>query len=203
MAIFRGILVALAMSALLACSEEKAPEAPAPQQAAAPAHPATPVHPQAANNRGRVISNTAVGGYSYIEVDVGGQNVWLAANRVNVEPGSEITWGNYAVMRNFNSQALNRTFDQILFVSTVSSPSLPAANATSGKAVSVATAGGYTYIEVEVPGGSKWLAAPAATVKQGDTVSWNGGATMRNFTSSSLNRTFDEIVFVGGVQVAN
>ena len=69
--------------------------------------------------------------------------------------------------------------------------------------LSVSQSAGYSYIEVETPkGAGTWLAAPMTDVKPGDTVSWSGGSVMRNFSSSSLDRTFDEILFVAGVSVA-
>jgi hypothetical protein len=36
-------------------------------------------------------------------------------------------------------------------------------------------------------------------VQVGDTVTWQGGSVMNNFSSSSLNRTFDQIIFVAAV----
>jgi hypothetical protein len=199
---YSALLVLAVSVGLMACSESEAPKPQQQAAAPAPAHPPV-AQPATSANQGKVISNTVVGGYSYIEADSGGKSVWLAANRIGVKPGDDITWGNYAMMRKFTSKALNRTFDEILFVSSVSSDSLPQANATSGKVLSATDAAGYSYIEVEVPGGTKWLAAPVTKISQGDQVSWGDGAVMRNFSSSSLNRTFDEIVFVGGIKVAN
>ena len=76
-----------------------------------------------------------------------------------------------------------------------------AASGPSGVVKSSTTAGGYTYLEVDQDGKSVWIAAPETTVKVGDTVRWSGGMTMRNFTAKSLDRTFDQIVFSGGVSV--
>jgi plastocyanin len=73
--------------------------------------------------------------------------------------------------------------------------------ANSGLVKSATNAGGYTYIEVQQGNGTVWVAAPETQVKAGDKVSWDGGAVMSNFTAKSLNRTFDQIVFAGGVNV--
>ncbi|MDH3991152.1 MAG: hypothetical protein OEV34_18605, partial [Gammaproteobacteria bacterium] len=70
-------------------------------------------------NRGRVLSSIQVPGYTYIEVRNNSRNVWLAGNPVEVATGEVITWGQSALMRNFRSNALNRTFEEIIFVSTV------------------------------------------------------------------------------------
>lgn len=191
--------------------------AAAPGAAQMPAgHP--PVQAQASGampintpNVGRVVSVAQAGPYTYVEVDQSGRRIWLAGSRTeNLARGALVRWGEAAVMRNFKSKALDRTFDQVLFVAGIqpvnagqpqqaaSSPQ-PAAN--TGKVLAVMNASGYSYIEVESQGGRKWLAAPQSTVKVDDTVAWNGGATMHNFNSKSLNRVFGEIDFVDAVTV--
>ena len=77
------------------------------------------------------------------------------------------------------------------------------ANQHQAKVVSVTHAAGYTYMEVELDGRNTWVAASPVNVKTGDTVSWSGGAPMQNFTSKSLRKTFDEIIFVDQVSVVN
>jgi hypothetical protein len=62
------------------------------------------------------------------------------------------------------------------------------------------TSAGYSYIHVEQNGSRVWLAAPETAINVGQSISWNGGAPMRNFNSQSLNRVFDEIYFVSAVQ---
>jgi len=62
-------------------------------------------------------------------------------------------------------------------------------------------AGGYTYMEVENKGKQFWVAAPMMNVKRNDHIAWSDGAVMKNFTSSSLRRTFDEIIFVSAAKV--
>ena len=152
--------------------------------------------------RGKVINVENAGGYSYIQADMQGQAVMLAATQANVKAGDNIGWGDFMVMKNFHSKALNRDFAQIFFVSQVV-PVGAAPAPSKGVVASVSSGGGYTYIEVDKGGSSTWLAAPMTAVKTGDTVSWNGGSTMTNFTSSSMGKTFDEIVFVSGVAVGN
>jgi hypothetical protein len=43
----------------------------------------------------------------------------LAGNPVEVAEGDVISWGQSATMRNFESRALNKTFDELVFVSAV------------------------------------------------------------------------------------
>ncbi|MCF6218766.1 MAG: hypothetical protein L3J62_06740 [Gammaproteobacteria bacterium] len=67
--------------------------------------------------------------------------------------------------------------------------------------ISVTHAAGYTYMEIEFNGKNTWIAASPVNVKTGDTIAWAGGAPMSNFTSKSLRKTFDEIIFVDQVSV--
>ena len=72
---------------------------------------------------------------------------------------------------------------------------------TSGKVVKAMHAGGYTYMEMESAGQQFWIAATMMNVKRNDHVSWRDAAVMKNFKSSSLHRTFDEILFVSSATV--
>lgn len=69
---------------------------------------------------GTVKSVTNGGGYSYIEVDRGGSTVWVAANQVATKPGDKVQWQGGSVMSNFTAKSINRTFDSIVFASSVS-----------------------------------------------------------------------------------
>ncbi|MCX5869840.1 MAG: DNA-binding protein [Deltaproteobacteria bacterium] len=72
-------------------------------------------------------------------------------------------------------------------------------NIISGKVLETMDAGGYTYLQVDTGKAQQWVAIPQAKVKVGDDVSYHNGAVMPNFTSKSLNRTFDSIVFSPGL----
>jgi len=61
----------------------------------------------------------------------------------------------------------------------------------------------YTYIEVKQDNQTRWLAATTVAVKKGDTIQFNDGVTMTNFTSKTLKRVFPSITFVDRVVVAN
>lgn len=73
-----------------------------------------------------------------------------------------------------------------------------AAPPITGKVVETTDAGGYTYLCVEKDGGKTWVAVPTMSVKVGDAVSLNPGNVMTNFSSKTLNRTFDKIIFSSG-----
>lgn len=74
--------------------------------------------------------------------------------------------------------------------------------AGQGKVLTVTHAAGYTYMEIDTGDGkSTWIAANAMRVKEGDTVQWQDAMVMQNFTSKSLHKTFDKILFVSYANV--
>ena len=69
----------------------------------------------------------------------------------------------------------------------------------SGKVVETMDAGGYTYVNVEKNGQSSWAAVPVTKVNVGQEIEVRAGMQMGTFTSKSLNRTFEKIVFSPGL----
>lgn len=59
----------------------------------------------------------------------------------------------------------------------------------------------FTYLEVDQDGQTRWLAATTVAVKKGDIVEFTEDSTMDNFTSKTLNRTFDTLTFVSHAAV--
>ena len=160
---------------------------------------------------GQVLSVIPVQGYTYIEVRNNERDLWLAGSTIEVSEGDVISWSGAMTMRDFYSKALDRTFDEILFVSAIDAGAHGSANAApavpdvnKGTVVSAQNAAGYTYVELETESGQiVWLAAPETEVSVGDQVAWPGGARMADFTSTTLNRTFPEILFVKKVSVTH
>lgn len=186
---------------LTACSDDS-------QLADNPAQPAQASNSTASTrlatptvNTGTVKSIQNSGGYTYLEIDIDGEVFWMASPLSSVQPGEKVMWNDYAMMKNFTSKSADRTFDQIMFVDKVVSASAMVKSGHSGSVLEILNAGGYSYIQVEEQGKKTWLAAPVVEIKVGQNISWNSGAAMRNFTSKSLNRSFDEIFFVSAVQV--
>ncbi len=79
-------------------------------------------------------------------------------------------------------------------------PAQPAAG-HKGKVVSTMNAAGYTYMEVEEQGRRIWAAAKETKIAVGDEVEFPDSLVMQNFTSKTLNRTFDKIFFVSSLRV--
>jgi len=195
----RSVVLAIVTLLLAACGSENVPVD----------FEAAVSSTELSGNRGEVLSSIQVPGYTYIEVRTDGRILWLAGNPVEVADGEIITWDAAMVMQDFQSNALNRTFDEVVFISAVhqgadAAPTVaqlePEPN--SGTVLSTENAAGYIYIELETDAGETlWLAAPETEVAVADRVAWRGGSIMVNFESRSLDRTFPEILFVGGVSI--
>jgi hypothetical protein len=67
-------------------------------------------------HKGKVLSSIDASIYTYIEVSENGKTVWLAAPTVAVKKGDTIGYDDGAVMTNFFSKSLNRTFETVIFV---------------------------------------------------------------------------------------
>jgi len=70
----------------------------------------------------------------------------------------------------------------------------------SGKVVETMNSGNYTYVCLENNGKKTWFAMPETTVKVGQQVTCRPGGEMKNFTSKTLKRTFESIIFTDGLQ---
>jgi hypothetical protein len=68
----------------------------------------------------------------------------------------------------------------------------------SGKVVETMNTGGYTYVCIEKKGKKTWAAVPEMKVTVGQKISLAPGQEMDNFTSKTLHRTFDKIIFSAG-----
>jgi hypothetical protein len=69
----------------------------------------------------------------------------------------------------------------------------------TGKVLETMNSGGYTYMKIEEGDASYWVAGPAAKVQVGDRVSFVEEMRMPGFTSNTLNRRFDQLLFVSGI----
>lgn len=69
-----------------------------------------------------------------------------------------------------------------------------------GTVVETMNTGGYTYVFLENDQHQVWIAGPETAVQIGDIMQAAEGMPMSNFTSNTLNRTFDVIYFSGSLQ---
>jgi len=66
----------------------------------------------------------------------------------------------------------------------------------TGKVLQTMDSGGYTYVYLQQDKGKKiWVAMPTAKMTVGKKVSLVSGEEFSNFKSTTLNRTFDKIIF--------
>ena len=98
---------------------------------------------------------------------------------------------------------LKMCFIVLVLALTVTGSALPSyaadAQALSGKVVQTMDSGGYTYAQIENKGVKTWVAVPQTKVVKGQNISFAPGVEMQNFESKTLKRTFDKIIFSGGV----
>ena len=209
----RVLLVLGAMALATACTDSTQQDpAQSAAETAVAVHPAVQPTPAASpaaaqggaprQNQGVVRAVEIAGAYTYARVDVDGDEFWLATTITALEPGAEVAWKDYAMMTNFRSKALDREFEQILFVDRLLPVGGQTASLRRGVVAESLNAAGYSFIRVDEDGHSVWLAAPEIALEVGQTVEWQGGGQMRNFTSRSLDRVFDEIIFVDRVQIS-
>ncbi len=204
-----GLSVSLLIAPLVGCA---GPAKTAPPVNAAPA-------PSALS--GKVVETMDAGGYTYICLEKGGTKTWVAAPIMKVAVGDEVQLYPGMEMNDFTSKALNRTFEKIIFSGgpiqnpaaqsaapadsahtkpgQPSKASTPEKPITAGKVVETMNAGSYTYICLEKDGKRGWAAVPATQVSIGDEIEIKPGVEMGKFTSKTLNRTFDNIIFSAGI----
>lgn len=102
-----------------------APQPPAQQSAAPAGHQLSPAQQQALAEarslpkQGTVLELMHAAGYTYMKVDIGtDEPLWIAASMMRAKANDTVQWGDAAVLHNYNSKTLHRTFDKILFVSS-------------------------------------------------------------------------------------
>ncbi|HTN93956.1 MAG TPA: hypothetical protein VMJ33_05205 [Gallionella sp.] len=70
-------------------------------------------------NTGKVLETMDASIYTYMQVTSPNGPVWLAASKTKVAKGNTISYPDGAVMTNFASKSLNRTFDKIIFIDKI------------------------------------------------------------------------------------
>ncbi|MFO1487698.1 MAG: nucleotide-binding protein [Verrucomicrobiota bacterium] len=74
----------------------------------------------AASLSGKVTETMDSGGYTYVQVDTGSNQVWAAASRFPVKTGDVVTFSDAMPMKSFHSDSLKRDFALIYFVEDIS-----------------------------------------------------------------------------------
>ena len=65
---------------------------------------------------GKVVETMNSGGYTYVQIEKEGTKTWVAVRQISgVKKGQTMSFQPGALMQNFHSGTLNRTFDKIYF----------------------------------------------------------------------------------------
>ena len=146
--------------------------------------------------------------------------LWMALPNITAKSGDVFYYESGMAMGKFTSKELSRTFDQILFLATVSTsldvnektilplPVVDTAQANMPPLVAhtvvlkeVLDAGGYIYLRVMEGKTELWLAIVKVQVKVGQTYHYDDASLMKNFYSKELKRTFPEIYFLAKLSI--
>jgi len=193
-----------------ACSRGGDPPGAAQQAGGALPEGHPPISGQAAGGQqgpgGIVLETVDGGGYTYVRLGANGQEIWVAGPVTALAVGDTVVMVNPMAMGQFTSKALERTFDNLYFADAFRKPgevaaAAPDAGAKTGVVQETMNSGGYTYARVSAGDVDVWLAGPETVVSEGQTISWTGGMVMTGFKSKSLDRTFDQILFVNSIHV--
>ena len=83
---------------------------------------------------------------------------------------------------------------------SVQASAAPRPSIIKGKVLEKMEASNYTYVRLGDSAGNEiWAALPKTELEIGEEISLMGGTAMGNFTSKSLNRTFESIIFASGI----
>jgi len=80
--------------------------------------------------------------------------------------------------------------------SQTSKPENIPAGTHAGTVLEVIPTDNYSYLKIEEKGSEYWIAVTKMDVSKGEKVYFSQSMEMKNFTSKTLNRTFDSILFV-------
>lgn len=115
---------------LAGCSTEGAPAGTGEAAREEPAEEARQPSPGDTMQSGAVLEAIGAPGYTYLRVDTGQGEVWLAAPQLAVEIGDRVRWAPGMLMREWHSDTLDRTWGEVHFISQIqvegAEPALPA-----------------------------------------------------------------------------
>jgi hypothetical protein len=228
-----GRMMAVALVIAVGCGG--AEEVPAPEPAAEPVvtapertEPAPAVDDNEPARFAKVLEVMDSGGYTFARLDSCGMEAWAAGPPTPLEVGQSVSMPVGAVMTNFSSPTLGRSFDMILFVSwfrTIEASEMPSCEAPpeagatnkpqhtartgpptedewAGTILETMNSGGYTYLRMKsCTEESMWVAAPKSRLAVGQPVAAWGGVPMRNFHSDTLDKDFESILFAQSIRV--
>ena len=142
--------------------------------------------------RGAVLETMDASGYTYVFLDLGEEQRWYAGPVTSVSVGDVVQTENGMSMGPFTSKTLNRSFDDLYFVSVLgnlSAPQMPAGHPTT-PAQAASTEATITDVSVEAVEGGQDIASVYANKDslagqqvslRGKVVKYNSGILGWNF----------------------
>ncbi len=110
---------------------------------------------------GKVLETMNSGGYTYMNVaKQDGSTQWIAMPESTVEKGSEVNFYEGMSMKNFKSNTLNRTFDEVIFSAGIVSDKAASPHGTFHKSTEAKAS-----VEAKVPAASNSFAAAVEAEK--------------------------------------
>ena len=91
----------------------------AEKKAASNAGPAPAMQTEAGQYSGTVLETMESGGYTYVKVDTGKEQIWAAGPQTAVKVGEKVVVPTGMPMYNFHSKSLERDFEVIYFVGAI------------------------------------------------------------------------------------
>ena len=70
-------------------------------------------------DEGAVVSSLNTEDYTYVEISKKDQNIWIVGPLVAVKPGNKVKFEEGAMMKDFYSKQLERTFPWVMFVGKI------------------------------------------------------------------------------------
>ncbi len=149
---FLTLSILLLSVGLSACTATPAGSAAAPATGQAATAPPASTAPAASGETvtGTVVETMNSGGYTYMRLQTGQKDVWIAATEMSVTKGERLTAPLEMPMANFHSNTLNRDFPMIYFVTQVAR----AGEALQAAPVSPAAAGAPMPMSSHAPTGA-------------------------------------------------
>lgn len=105
--------------------------------------PASQPGTSTAGIQGKVLQTMDSGGYTYVQLQAGGGEIWAAGPIIAIKIGDEITAVGAMEMKNFHSMTLDRTFESLWFANKLVKAG--EATAIAGDGIGAAPAGASSH----------------------------------------------------------
>ncbi len=219
------IRASLCLVLLMGCGDPPPPATPGVHEPVAaalpPAHPSPlPAKREAAAHSGIAGEVLIGGGYTYVRIDSGGEELWVAGPQADIKVGQPVQAGRGSEMQHFESKTLERTFASIQFVPWVRAAAGGGRSANAAPAVDPveALAGGQTVAQLfaeKAAFANKPVAVRGRVIKVTEGVMGTTFLHLQDGTGSAADKTNDltvttddpvaagQIVVVRGTLITN